>query len=513
MTSSIFISYRREDSAAEAGRIASALRREVGEDEVFIDTSSIAAGARWPAEIQTSLARARLVIVVIGPDWLTAGINQWGQRRIDHAEDWVRQELAYSLSQEKEVIPLLVRGGAVPPKDVLPEDIKTLYDIQAVEIRTNYWDHDLGLLFTRVIPDWSPGRDSPPGGRSEPAAKLTRLKEEMIELSSAARADCATLEVDPEAAVQFVLSEGTRHPILFESTFASIPLVFGPHVLLLSWNGSSAIIERVLNRQVAYPLNDVWTACLSLYRQATLLSYRTKGPERLYTPAEAKRSLSLYRRLIKQVSKFVEKLAEEGKTSPSLHHHLEALMEEAEFALANEDVGTSIARMEAILSATHKLLLQFAPSGPLAEPAPAPPEPKIDVPQTGRPTVLFVDDDQVVLKILRELFDGREVTIVTARTSSEALKALVEHEFDLVVTDLVMSYDFGGKPQIDGREVAFAAKRSSAKTKVVVFTAYSQMMIMAELFRGGVDDVLLKGEFKLEELIDLVAALGNTAAG
>jgi CheY-like chemotaxis protein len=176
--------------------------------------------------------------------------------------------------------------------------------------------------------------------------------------------------------------------------------------------------------------------------------------------------------------------------------------------------------MEAILSATHKLILQFAPSGPLADPRPAPPEPKVNVPQTHSLTILLVDDEQMFLEDLETYLSRPGITIVTARTSSEALKAIVEHEFDLVVTDLVMPSEDGYLSQMDGREVALAAKRSSAKTKVVLLTAYILMSEIGELIKWGIDNILSKADFEvtqqLRSLLDTLApgtTFGDSSKG
>ena len=43
----VFISYRREDSIAEAGRLYTTLIHEFGEGTVFMDTSNIEPGSKW----------------------------------------------------------------------------------------------------------------------------------------------------------------------------------------------------------------------------------------------------------------------------------------------------------------------------------------------------------------------------------------------------------------------------------------------------------------------------------
>lgn len=114
-----------------------------------MDASSIQPGAKWPSRISSALDSARAVLVIIGPEWIRVS-DQWGGRRIDEENDWVRKEIEQALSQDKEVIPVLVREALVPPRHKLPESISALFDRQAIEIRTSYWDHDIKLLQSRL---------------------------------------------------------------------------------------------------------------------------------------------------------------------------------------------------------------------------------------------------------------------------------------------------------------------------------------------------------------------------
>lgn len=159
-----FVSYRRDDSAAEAKLIADALRRKLPSESVFIDTGSLHAGDAWPEHIRRALAASRFVLVVMGPTWLTAGTNEWGQRRIDGASDWVRLEVAGALrDSQKTVIPILIRGAKMPPDRALPNDVAPITERQPIEIRRDYWDHDVALVTARVSPAASSGVAAPPG--------------------------------------------------------------------------------------------------------------------------------------------------------------------------------------------------------------------------------------------------------------------------------------------------------------------------------------------------------------
>lgn len=68
---------------------------------------------------------------------------------------------------------------------------------------------------------------------------------------------------------------------------------------------------------------------------------------------------------------------------------------------------------------------------------------------------------------------------------------LVEHEFDIVITDLIMGAT-DTRLQMDGREVVLAAKRSSSKTKVIILTAYIGMSTNGELRASGADALIDK---------------------
>ncbi|MGV0028943.1 4a-hydroxytetrahydrobiopterin dehydratase [Phormidesmis priestleyi] len=149
MSTPIFVSYRRADSSAEAGRLYSTILRELGKETVFMDTSSIDPGTHWTDELEAALQEARIVIVVIGPEWLRIA-DEFGLRRIDQTDDWVRREVEFALHEHKKLLPLLVRGAKMPPSDKLPAAIGALTQRQAVEVRDAYWEHDIKLVLEQL---------------------------------------------------------------------------------------------------------------------------------------------------------------------------------------------------------------------------------------------------------------------------------------------------------------------------------------------------------------------------
>jgi pterin-4a-carbinolamine dehydratase len=154
----VFVSYRRDDVASEARAVRDAIDRAFGEHATFFDTST-ALGAEWPTEIQRALSRCKIVLAVIGPNWIRTA-DRWGCRRIDDESDWVRQELATAFRLQKRVVPVLVDGAELPPVQALPAPLKELPTRQAIELRRDFWDHDVRLLVVQLHEANSEGRPS-----------------------------------------------------------------------------------------------------------------------------------------------------------------------------------------------------------------------------------------------------------------------------------------------------------------------------------------------------------------
>src|SRR3954451_4419686 len=108
MPSRIFISYRRDDAASDAGRLADHLSRRFGKDRIFLDVDTIQPGADFVQVLHTSLEQTAAVLVVIGSRWLSAAAPD-GARRLDTPGDFVRLEVEAALGRTVPVVPVLVQ--------------------------------------------------------------------------------------------------------------------------------------------------------------------------------------------------------------------------------------------------------------------------------------------------------------------------------------------------------------------------------------------------------------------
>ena len=141
----IFISYRREDSRGYAGRLQGDLSRRYTSEAVFRDVE-IPPGVDFAEHIRGLVDTCNVLLVVIGPSWLEARDRQ-GRRRLENPEDWVRIEIERALARQGvEVIPVLVDGAKLPPREELPEALLGLRRRNAFELSDSRWDYDVEQL-------------------------------------------------------------------------------------------------------------------------------------------------------------------------------------------------------------------------------------------------------------------------------------------------------------------------------------------------------------------------------
>lgn len=139
-----FLSYRRDDSAGFAGRLADDLEAAFGTGSVFRDVDDIRPGEDFVQAIEFHMETVDVVLVMIGPRWLTVGAD--GTRRLNNPHDFVRQEIAAALSSGRPIIPLLVAGAVMPMEADLPAAIAGLARRQAVVLSDVGWRGDLERL-------------------------------------------------------------------------------------------------------------------------------------------------------------------------------------------------------------------------------------------------------------------------------------------------------------------------------------------------------------------------------
>ncbi|HTI50844.1 MAG TPA: toll/interleukin-1 receptor domain-containing protein, partial [Planctomycetaceae bacterium] len=143
----VFISYRREDSSAWAGRLFDIMSARFGRENIFMDLDGIEGGDDFVTVIEKKLQISDVLLAVIGNDWVTAK-EASGTRRLDNPRDFVRLEIGKALERNIRVVPVLVGGAAMPRAEDLPQDLRDLSERQAVEIRDSHFHQDAEQLLT-----------------------------------------------------------------------------------------------------------------------------------------------------------------------------------------------------------------------------------------------------------------------------------------------------------------------------------------------------------------------------
>jgi hypothetical protein len=149
MSGQIFISYRRKDSAASAGRLYDRLSGRFRSNRIFFDVDNIPPGVDFVETIEQSVGSCDVLIAVIGKRWLISSEGE-GSRRLDNPDDFVRLEIATALKRSIRVIPVLVDDASMPRASDLPDDLKTLVRRNAVEVRQDRFRSDSESLITTV---------------------------------------------------------------------------------------------------------------------------------------------------------------------------------------------------------------------------------------------------------------------------------------------------------------------------------------------------------------------------
>ena len=142
MAGKIFISYRRDDTRADARSVDQRLRNAFGGDRIFFDVDTIQKGKDFRKVLAQALDTSNVLLAIIGPTWLS-GKDATGRRRIDDPNDFVRLEIGSALKRDIAVIPVLVGGAKMPLEQDLPADLKGLVYRQVAIITHDNFPRDV----------------------------------------------------------------------------------------------------------------------------------------------------------------------------------------------------------------------------------------------------------------------------------------------------------------------------------------------------------------------------------
>jgi hypothetical protein len=167
----IFISYRRDDAAGDAGRLNDALGDYFGSEQVFLDVDDILLGDKFGGDIKKAIEHSAAVMVVIGPRWLDASDARG--RRLEQDDDYVRTEIHHAIAYRKPIFPVCVHGARMPGPNELPGDIAGLAGFNGLTLSDANWRADVTSLVNALersgvpVPPVTAFPEEPPSGKAE----------------------------------------------------------------------------------------------------------------------------------------------------------------------------------------------------------------------------------------------------------------------------------------------------------------------------------------------------------
>lgn len=106
--------------------------------------------------------------------------------------------------------------------------------------------------------------------------------------------------------------------------------------------------------------------------------------------------------------------------------------------------------------------------------------------------ILVADDEESLRVFLRRALEGRGHVVTTVEAGTEALAALAEESFDLLLSDVVM-------PELDGIALALRVSRDYPELPIVMMTGFLSAKARADDLHELVARVVSK-PFSLEEI-------------
>jgi len=114
-------------------------------------------------------------------------------------------------------------------------------------------------------------------------------------------------------------------------------------------------------------------------------------------------------------------------------------------------------------------------------------------------TILMIEDDERILKFIRQGLEAEGYLIEAATTGKLGLQFATQNEYDLLLLDLML-------PDINGQEVCRQLRQQSINMPILMLTAVDTLPEKVAGLCAGADDYLTK-PFAFDELIARIQAL------
>jgi formate transporter len=110
--------------------------------------------------------------------------------------------------------------------------------------------------------------------------------------------------------------------------------------------------------------------------------------------------------------------------------------------------------------------------------------------------MLVIDDDEIVLRSCRRIFETEGFEVTTTGNPQEGLNLVTEKAFDVILVDWMM-------PGFDGMDVVEEIDKRSPNSAMVMISGHASVGRATEAMKRGAMDYVPK-PFKPQEIIEVV---------
>jgi two-component system cell cycle sensor histidine kinase/response regulator CckA len=102
-------------------------------------------------------------------------------------------------------------------------------------------------------------------------------------------------------------------------------------------------------------------------------------------------------------------------------------------------------------------------------------------------TILIVEDDEPLLRLLRFFLGDAGYNVLSAKSGEEAVDTYIKHpgQIDLVLTDL-------GLPGLTGKDEVLELERIDPNVRIICASGYVAPAVQKEMFQAGAMAVITK---------------------
>ncbi len=113
--------------------------------------------------------------------------------------------------------------------------------------------------------------------------------------------------------------------------------------------------------------------------------------------------------------------------------------------------------------------------------------------------ILIVEDEDVLLRVLQEKFEGENFKVFTAKDGSAAITSVKKNIPDAILLDILL-------PKVDGLEVLAAIKEDSnlKNIPVIMLSNVDNNEKVDQALKMGAVDYMIKTQYPINEVVEKV---------